>query len=219
MSRRRLEFAVLFLAGLASAFLVVASTTELIPVTANSTVLGVLTGLILSWFFDLSRSLTRPSKEAPPTIVLTFDPELRASELAIAEKKIFGRPVAPNVGRFPSRMLLSADPALALAHVRIQLERALRSLAGTVDGGLDATRSSIRRLTEILLDRQVLPPVLAGPIQEVVEVCNKAVHGYAVAPSDAEAIVESGERIVTILEELTASRGEISANQIVQADG
>jgi hypothetical protein len=60
MSRRLLEFLLVLVAGLASAFCIILSVSDLIPVKVDRAVLGLLTGLFVMWLLDLTRKAVMP---------------------------------------------------------------------------------------------------------------------------------------------------------------
>jgi hypothetical protein len=173
----------------------------ILPVRVDQSALGLLTGFSVMWFLDLGWTLisSRPSDDLSRGVV-TVNSEMLATEVSVVEQEILGRTL-PSPEYIPSKTLLSADPALALAQVRIQLERSLRNLAERHDVPLQA-RSSVRRLVDALLARRVLPPVMVGLINEVSDVCNKAVHGYRVDRPTADVVAETGERLIRVLDEL-----------------
>lgn len=128
--------------------------------------------------------------------------------------------------------LLDRDPVLALAKLRIELEQALTRLhllaAPTVTQRRRAGRRQIdriwteqrrhaglSRLVSDLVRSDILPEQLSGSLQEVISLCNRAVHGEYVSPADAMSIIDVGirilEKIDSILEEFIVKPMETQA--------
>jgi len=106
--------------------------------------------------------------------------------------------------------LLDRDHILALAKLRIELERALTRLhLLAAPSPSERQYAGLTRLVSDLVRSAVLPAQLSGPLREVVFLCNRAVHGEYVRPADAGSIVDIGIRI---LEEI----GSISEEFIVK---
>jgi hypothetical protein len=98
-----------------------------------------------------------------------------------------------------SDALLSADPALALAKLRIDLERELRRLAYEHKLDIDPRRASIGRLIEALLRKEVLPPQAVAALQDILPPMNEAVHGGQVEQSVANSVVAIGADVLALL--------------------
>jgi len=133
-------------------------------------------------------------------------------------------PITPEAGSVGGGLLdlLDRDPVLALAKLRIELEQALTRLhllaAPTVKQRRHAGRRQIdriwteqrrhvglSRLVSDLVRSGILPAQLSRSLQEVISLCNRAVHGEYVRPADAMSIIDDGirilEKIDSILEE------------------
>lgn len=96
--------------------------------------------------------------------------------------------------------LVVIDPVLALAKLRIELERVLTALykvAGTFERSRHPIGASM--LAQRLTNMEVIPKELLGVITEVVQLCNRAIHGETVRPPQAEAIVNQGVRLLESL--------------------
>ena len=50
-----------------------------------------------------------------------------------------------------------------------------------------------------LANQELLPQGISGPIQEVIAICNRAVHGEEIRERDAKAIVHIGSKLLTNL--------------------
>lgn len=105
------------------------------------------------------------------------------------------------------RELLSEDPRLALAKVRIELEETLRRLyAATVDSQADPRRLSLSRLVDGLVRNEVLSRISASALRDVISLANRAVHGENVEPEAAEELAMLGVRLARELRELNLER-------------
>ena len=91
------------------------------------------------------------------------------------------------------------DPNLALAGLRIEIERRLNDLA-------EARRVKVKRpglssLLSALQDRGVLNPDETGALRELASTLNLAVHGARVDPSAYDWAMELGPKLIGVLEE------------------
>jgi hypothetical protein len=101
------------------------------------------------------------------------------------------------------RQLAVSDPVLALAKLRIELERTLRRLHGRTSQSASSPRNvSLGRIIQDLAAHQALPQDLAVSIRDVVAICNRAIHGEEIRSQDALAIAETGGELLEGLEQL-----------------
>jgi hypothetical protein len=97
--------------------------------------------------------------------------------------------------------LIGMNNGLALAKVRLDLERELRRLID--ESNIEQPRlHSVRYYAEALMNRHIIPPEIVQPIFEVSRVANAAVHGADVTTDIAAGAVRVGEDIVEILRAL-----------------
>ncbi len=93
--------------------------------------------------------------------------------------------------------LVASDPVLALAKLRIELEKVITKLYRLAQlGGKRGRARPLGQLVAELGRRELLPLSLTGPITEVLSVCNRAVHGEDIRQQDAEAIVDAGNSLL-----------------------
>lgn len=111
---------------------------------------------------------------------------------------------APITGRTGAAQaitdLVVIDPVLALAKLRIELERVLSALYEVAGTHEKATRpvgvgGLVRRLTNM----EIISRELSSAITEVVQLCNRAIHGEDVRTPQAEAIADQGARLLEYL--------------------
>ena len=88
--------------------------------------------------------------------------------------------------------LLNSDPVLALAALRIEIERKLRLLANSLDLRVNDNRS-LSALTASIRRQELLSSDQVAALQRIISMCNKAVHGYAVSEAEAREIMELAE--------------------------
>lgn len=103
-----------------------------------------------------------------------------------------------------SDALLSVDPALALAKLRIDLERELRRLAYEHKLGIDPRRASVGQLIESLLQEELLPPQAFAALKDILPPMNEAVHGGQVEQSVANSVVAIGADVLALLRTLAS---------------
>jgi hypothetical protein len=103
--------------------------------------------------------------------------------------------------------LLAIDPSLALAKIRIDIERELRRLAFEAKA-LDVTHRpwSAGQLVSELVRQQVLPVEAEAVLRDILPALNSAVHGGTVDKESAVRAVRAGGEIIAFLERLTDER-------------
>ena len=95
--------------------------------------------------------------------------------------------------------LLDQDPTLALAKLRIDIERELRKIAFNSGIDVDARSTSIGFLISMLTKRGLLGPAVASAINDVLPACNEAIHGGQVTLQVARSVLGVGKDLVTLL--------------------
>jgi len=101
------------------------------------------------------------------------------------------------------RRFVGQDNALALAYLRLELERALLRVARlNLTGSMLAKeqRPPARQLAEILVHQKILPQGMLAALNEILATCNGAVHGGIVSDETALAVVSTAEEILQYLE-------------------
>ena len=92
--------------------------------------------------------------------------------------------------------LIGVDNALALARLRIDLERELRGIAHEVQIDLSIRPVGITRLTEELIHKEVLPAVFLETLREVATVCNRGIHGEKISDDLAASVLRVGDQLL-----------------------
>jgi len=115
------------------------------------------------------------------------------------------------------------DTIISLAKVRIRLEQLLRSILGKRLSSSDIINKKLKYLSiiklfdEIAKEKRALTPV-RRPLEEVIQVCNAAMHGQRIPYAEASAAIELGTSLIAALEDL-CNDGFFDAQQDNQADG
>lgn len=96
--------------------------------------------------------------------------------------------------------LAEDDPVLALAKLRIELEKIVMRLHERFSPQKDQKRPlSLGRMILDLSRAEYLSPDIGHPLREVVSICNRAVHGEEIRPQDAESIIDTGAYLLEML--------------------
>ena len=99
--------------------------------------------------------------------------------------------------------LVGSDNSLALAKLRMELERELRHIAYNNQTDISSRPLGITRIAQELVSREILPPTWLGALKEITVVCNQAVHGTEVPDNIAASVVRVGGQL---LEQLRSVR-------------
>jgi hypothetical protein len=150
--------------------------------------------------------LTRYLEIPPPTTRLPFNEEFLVTTIRrevlekipapfkVVETRV-NRDISPD-------QFIGVDNALALAKIRIDLERELRGLAETHAVQLPSRAIGISLIASELSRAEVLPESLLYPLREVVSVCNQAIHGYRISDEQTSKVFAVGESLIQALRAL-----------------
>ena len=151
----------------------------------------------LPWLYRFVQSVELPGG---------FKVSLRALEQA-GEKVTSAAPgvissmaASGNAAESQSTMqrVYSLDPNLAVAHLRIEIEKLARQIAD--EHGI-ANRGPLTSLLRILGTRGVIPSQTVIGLEELVQLGNMAVHGGTLEPDTARWAVDVGPHILEALTE------------------
>ena len=92
--------------------------------------------------------------------------------------------------------LVGVDDELALAKLRMDIEREVRLLAFNANIDLSNRLVSVNKLAAELHSKNILSPGLVSVIKDVVTACNQAIHGQPVSAEDATKIVRVGGQLL-----------------------
>ncbi len=99
------------------------------------------------------------------------------------------------------------DTILSLAKVRIRLEQVLRQILGKRRTSSGIAQKNIKYMSVLKLfddvakDNKAIMPA-RGPLKEVIQVCNAAVHGQRIPYEEASAAIDLGTNLIAAFEEL-----------------
>lgn len=86
--------------------------------------------------------------------------------------------------------LISEDPNLGMAALRIDLEKMLRNLARGFKVEIRPTEQSAAGITRALLRANAITQNQFSFLKQVLEICNAAVHGLPITSSDAHTVLD-----------------------------
>jgi hypothetical protein len=98
--------------------------------------------------------------------------------------------------------LTERDPPLGLAKLRMDLEREIRRIYQQRVPEPAKRGLPLGMMTRELVREEALPREIAAPLQDVLGLANRAVHGQYVKREAAEEIAEVGVRVLEALERL-----------------
>lgn len=96
------------------------------------------------------------------------------------------------------------DPNLALAGLRIEIEKRLMRIAQVNDVSMQ--RAGVGQLLRILSERDILTNQERSALADIIGVLNNAVHGASVDQQTVDLAMEMGARLIEALDEKIASR-------------
>ena len=92
------------------------------------------------------------------------------------------------------RQLLDSDPILALAALRIEMERKLRTLADFLDLPMRDKRS-VSKVIQAVERKELLSFEQITALRKIVDMCNKAIHGSLISRGEAGEIIDLAEEL------------------------
>lgn len=98
-----------------------------------------------------------------------------------------------------ARKLLDSDPVLALAALRIEIEKSLKVIANKLDLPIKEKRS----ITEIIVNlnrKEIFSYEQVKILRKIIQMCNKAIHGAVISKGEAKEIIFLTEKFYRILE-------------------
>jgi hypothetical protein len=163
----------------------------------DSITLVLLVIALLPWLAPIFKSL-----EFPGGWKIEFQELQKAAQKA--EEAGLLAPAAHVAGEMDYAFQRAADqdPNLALAGLRIEIEKRLVALAQKK--GLDARSKGMRQLLRVLSEQHVLDPEASSALADLTGLLNSAVHGALVDPQAAAWAMNIGPRLLRRLDELIA---------------
>jgi hypothetical protein len=157
------------------------------------TLLGIS---VVPWLAPLFKSL-----ELPGGWKVEFQEQLRETVERAEQAGLLAPPTAPTApqAEYAFQRLVNEDPNLALAGLRIEIERRLVRLAAK--NGIEVRGRGLSQLLRSLSDRSVLGFQERAILSDLTGLLNAAVHGAEVDRNTAAWAVESGVRLLEKLDE------------------
>lgn len=123
-----------------------------------------------------------------------------------------GRDISQEMWEPTPDQLLTDDPTLALAKLRIDIERELRRIAFEHKLKIDRRWASVSFIVSRLQKEEVLDPLLIATIKNILPVCNDAIHGAEVTLQLARAVLNVGASLVAVLRATNIQANQVADN-------
>lgn len=95
--------------------------------------------------------------------------------------------------------LSSSDFIIALAKLRIEMEKVLSKLISSSNDSQKSKKLSVGAMVSIAIKKELLPGIIVEPLKEVISLSNRAIHGENVKESDAKTILSIGTSLLSEL--------------------
>lgn len=149
---------------------------------------GALAVAVIPWVIQLIERISAPGG---------FEVVFSKAEQQLREA--LAVPDAEDISAF--KYFESRDPNLAIALLRVEIERRLRQIAEEVMLEPDARGRprGLRELTDALHDRELISKDAFVLLRDLMPVMNEAVHGVDVGSRGAEFALNYGPRVLSLL--------------------
>jgi hypothetical protein len=97
------------------------------------------------------------------------------------------------------RKLLDSDTALALAALRIEIEKSLKAIAKKLDLTIEE-KQSITEIIVNLKNKEIFSHEQVLILRQIINMCNKAIHGVSISKGEAKEIISLTEKFYRTLE-------------------
>jgi hypothetical protein len=189
-----------WITALVALFLLVAHSLSLDKINVDNTSIILILIILLSPFISAIKKIKYGEFEAEidPKEVQKIKDEI---ESKLPEYRAAGTSVPEIQNLINSiKRLVTSDPIIALAKLRIELEKVLNRLYKiTIKQSKGAKSVSIVKIVFELTNKGILASDISGSIREVVYICNRAIHGEHIRQKDAESIIDIG---ISLLEKI-----------------
>lgn len=153
----------------------------------------------LPWLIPLLKSL-----ELPGGWKLEFQDFQELKNKADKVGLLVDEDIKDEEQKYSFELVADEDPNLALAGLRIEIEKRLTEIALSYD--IDARRTSVGRLLQMLSQKQILTKEESSVLFDMVGLLNSAVHGAQVDKNSANWAVEVGKKLLKGLDEKILKR-------------
>lgn len=193
-SRSSLVLALAFIGSAATLIYVIQKTDLIIGIVQ---LLVLLSGILVAGAVNAFQRFTEGNFKVTRENLRVAEAAIR--ELRASVRQTRSTAAVPQLPRakwdLTSAQLLSADKSLALAKLRIELEKQLRRIASETDIDISTRPVGLVTILRELIGRDVLPRELEAPLRQVARVCNQAIHGTVVPDPVATRTVSLGSEI------------------------
>jgi hypothetical protein len=167
---------------------------------------------VLPWLAPLFKSV-----ELPGGVKIELQ-DLKEATDRVKEAGLLNPETKP-AAEYSFQAIAAEDPNLALAGVRIELEKRLRQLAAK--GGYEqeaAKARSVKGLMFLLSSKDLIRSEEFISLEDLIDLLNKAVHGAEVDPRASQWALDYGRLIIKTLEDRAKELGKYSPNRGSAAD-
>jgi len=161
----------------------------------DTTTIALIIIMIFPWLLPYIRAIKLPGGTE-----VTFKEEVRRLEQLSEKSQIskISAELQPPPSTEPTRWtLFKVDPNLALASLRIDIEKVLRKIAS--QRNIQVERVPLRKILYALHYKKIIGSSEFKTLNLIIDICNKAVHAEKVDASTASRILDIGESILLYL--------------------
>jgi hypothetical protein len=152
-----------------------------------------------TFFSGLSLLLGQARQRSAPLIQINFNGRQLQEKLSQVIDAEYTN-VVDNKDTFERETYADDDLVIALAKVRIDLERQIRTLARAAGILREGQRFDMRRSLDALEAAKKLPHVAAVAIRDILPICNRAIHGEEISSADARNVIDIAREVMVVLE-------------------
>jgi len=168
-------------------------------VKIDAITLALLLMAVLPWLGFIFKSV-----ELPGGLKVEYPALEKASEDA-AKVGLLSAPQKREES--PYLAIAEQDPNLALAGLRIEIERRLREIAKR--RGLEGERLGVGQLLQLLRTHSAISPQEDSVLNDLIHLLNRAVHGAEVDSRAAQWAIDVGPRLLSTLDERISVEGSV----------
>jgi len=163
-------------------------------ITIDAITVFLLIVALVPWLFPLLKSL-----ELPGGWKIEFQELEKARKKAEKAGLLSKKNRNKKAPSYSFESILDKDPNLALAGLRIELEKRLVQIAKL--NKLDVNRASVGQLLRLLNQKQILTPEESSALADMSGLLNAAVHGADVDKRAADWAIDVGPKVLQSLDE------------------
>jgi len=171
----------------------------------DTTTLALIVILIFPWLLPYIKTVKLPGgieitpREVQQLIEVSLRSAIGTIPVMMPPPRPRGpQPSPPTPSQPTRRMLFKADPNLALASLRLDIERKLREIA--TNRQLDVERLPLWQVLNVLHAKEIMGSSEFKSLKMIITVCNKAVHAEKVDPALALKVLDIGDLALQYLD-------------------